>query len=1164
MKKLKSIYCLALASWFCCSAGLLLGQSSEPALRLADTTQVIQLFRGAEALLSEGKNQEALKMAEDALSTAKRIEGNPQIVGKFIAASTNALSNAYLNLNQLKEARIFAEQTLDLRLKVLGSIHVNVANALTGLARVASAEGKPEEAIKYGLQSLDVNLKARGTKNHRRIADLLSDLGKYHQEASKLKDAANYYDQALEVLTALDLGQSVEACDLYNQRGLLYKELGNPKQTMADYEAALAILEKLRLEEDHPHAGNIYGNLASVYDDFGQYQKSLKYYAIAERILAKSYGAKSYQVAFVNISTAVVHANLGQYDEGLADAHKGLNLLLDVYPPDHPNVAFGHYILGYRYLDKGFYDLAIAQIKAAVDIRLKHFGEKSIQVGNTIGLLGTIYQLKSDLDLALYYQRKELEIFETQTSPSNYNLANTYVNIGVTYAMKEDYKSAYAYFKKAAVVLEQAFGPESANALMPRMFAAQCKALDEKDPDSVVSELKNILTLTIKAYPENHPRVAEAHQIYSRALIKDKRFAEAAEQVKQSIKIIKTAHGAQHPNLAGAFLELVSLAEKNKSTDTIIAYCDSALLALNYQSPLNLSRITDYRLLIVALSTKGQSLLQKSKKDARLLTPAQTLFAEALSALDASFLQVSTPQAKQTLLGNAQKVFEGTLQGDLMSWNHTQDSSYLYHAFEVSEKARALQLYEAMNETKAIGFAGIPDSLLGLEQKLKLEITHYEKQRQSAFSSGKTEGDSLVIQYNQQIFHFQRRLDTLTQGFSRQFPEYYQLKYNLKVQGAKEVQKNLAANESVLEYFVGDSSLYCFVVQPHGIKLNALKKDFPLEQWVKRFQQSIIDMGQAQYSGTPLQNPLGVYLKLADSLYQKLILPLQPDLSPNLTIIPNGALHYLPFEALLQAKPERIDRMHAYPYLLKTHQIDYAYSATLLREMQQKQHLKKIQRRLLAFAPFYDGDTTILGIILPEDLGLRTGFQPLPHSGKEVLRAVETMGGYAFLGPKATEQLFNELAPNYRIIHLSTHARADDRNGDYAFLLFNEIKDSVENELLYARDLYNLRLNADLVVLSACETGVGELRRGEGIISLARAFTYAGAKSIVTSLWKVSDDHTADLMIRFYKNLKKGLPKDEALQRSKLDYLQENKGVAALPFYWASFIPIGDMSAISK
>ncbi|MEZ4935714.1 MAG: CHAT domain-containing protein [Saprospiraceae bacterium] len=184
----------------------------------------------------------------------------------------------------------------------------------------------------------------------------------------------------------------------------------------------------------------------------------------------------------------------------------------------------------------------------------------------------------------------------------------------------------------------------------------------------------------------------------------------------------------------------------------------------------------------------------------------------------------------------------------------------------------------------------------------------------------------------------------------------------------------------------------------------------------------------------------------------------------------------------------------------------------------------------------------------------------MPASGEEVKAASLFWNGDYYLNADATEDRFNEVAGNYRIVHLSTHGVADSRSGDYSYLAFAEQKDSLENEFLYVRDLYNIQLNADLVTLSACETAAGELQRGEGIISLARAFAYAGAKSILTTLWVADDSATRDLMKVFYQQLKNGEAKDRALQKAKQELL--GNGRFAHPFFWAGFVPVGDMQAL--
>ncbi|MFT5386704.1 MAG: CHAT domain-containing protein, partial [Saprospiraceae bacterium] len=383
-------------------------------------------------------------------------------------------------------------------------------------------------------------------------------------------------------------------------------------------------------------------------------------------------------------------------------------------------------------------------------------------------------------------------------------------------------------------------------------------------------------------------------------------------------------------------------------------------------------------------------------------------------------------------------------------------------------------------------------------------------------------------------------------------------------------QQLLTDNQSLIEYFVGDSSIFVFLVQKDNFEVHEIKKDFPLEEWVQEMTKEGIygyyTLSRAERNATLQDNTIINYTNAAQGLYEKLLAPFEDKLTKDLIIIPDGVLGYVPFEALLTAAPPREGAFRAYPYLIKKYQISYCYSATLLQEMKQKQHQQTPTESLLAMAPFYQGDVheMVARIDTSELLALRDSLAALPASGEEVAAIVKILDGTPSYGSAASLQQFEQLAANYRILHLSTHGKADDRVGDYAYLAFGVPDEAGTFDRLYARDLYNYSLNADMVVLSACETGIGKLQRGEGIISLARAFAYAGAKSIFTTLWQVSDEKTKDLMVYFYKNLKKGKTKDEALRNAKLEYLEKNEREAIHPFFWAGLIGIGDMSPVAQ
>ncbi|MEP7238956.1 MAG: CHAT domain-containing protein, partial [Ferruginibacter sp.] len=259
----------------------------------------------------------------------------------------------------------------------------------------------------------------------------------------------------------------------------------------------------------------------------------------------------------------------------------------------------------------------------------------------------------------------------------------------------------------------------------------------------------------------------------------------------------------------------------------------------------------------------------------------------------------------------------------------------------------------------------------------------------------------------------------------------------------------------------------------------------------------------------------------------------------HLVIIPHNELHFIPFEILENPETGKL--------LLNNFAVSYNYAASFLT----KKEKFNDKQQVLAFAPF-TGYTT--------DNELRQ----LTASKAEV----ETLRGKILTDTSATKSNFMKFAEQYGIIHLATHANANDSNPVQSFIAFYPQKDSSAMESrLYEPEIYNLNLSkSSLVILSACETGKGRLISGEGVMSLSRAFSYAGCPSVITSLWKAEDKATAFIMQQLHIYLQQGLNKDEALQKAKLDYLKSDKIEARFktPDFWANLILVGDPSGIYK
>ena len=278
-------------------------------------------------------------------------------------------------------------------------------------------------------------------------------------------------------------------------------------------------------------------------------------------------------------------------------------------------------------------------------------------------------------------------------------------------------------------------------------------------------------------------------------------------------------------------------------------------------------------------------------------------------------------------------------------------------------------------------------------------------------------------------------------------------------------------------------------------------------------------------------------------------------------IIPEGKLSYFPFDILVtKPVPEFSGLYKDVPFLIRDCSIRYGYSATLLDRLEKTGRIRL--DKLIAFAPGYADDTAHVGEGNFRDITIdRSSLISLPGSINEVLEIGKLSGGRAFTGSTASEGLFKKLAGDSHIIHLATHAFLDDDDPLQSKLVFSE--GTVEEDgFLNVYEIYNMDLAARMVVLSACNTGAGMIKNGEGIMSLARAFAYAGVPNIVMTLWTVSDRQSYKLMLGFYRHLISGRSTESALRRAKLDFLEEAEPEYQHPQYWAGFIFVGNPDSL--
>ncbi len=572
-----------------------------------------------------------------------------------------------------------------------------------------------------------------------------------------------------------------------------------------------------------------------------------------------------------------------------------------------------------------------------------------------------------------------------------------------------------------------------------------------------------------------------------------------------------------------------------------LEYANKAIASIAYdETDVDLDRVSDEMILNFDYLTLCTVLALKFRHDRDTATYSKVENTLALQyQIFESFNLATQGRAFKSTLFNTNQLSDWAISRNL--WIQKKEKAF-YHA----------EHYKLMRMRGAMGFKpatyNIPTQYFERETKLRTEVANLRKQMSE---KGENEDSQ------NQIFTKTKELNNLVIKLETDYPKYYKLKYNSEPAPLADIQKEVVDDTSALiSYFVGDTSIYIFTVLKDNLQAQEIKKPKDFLQKIDTFKQILSDANSqiADFS----KHSIAIYNLLLKEVLEKM-----PTHVSKLIIVPDDVLSYIPFEILTPSVSGANYRQSN--FLLKRYNISYAYSAHLLLEQQRIKN-KKTTHIFAGFAPKYENRDTLFAMtnIAMRTALTRDGTYELPEAKEEVQKISEFMGGTTFMNEAATEQAFKREANQYRILHFAMHSLTDDNNPSFSKLLFTVTpKDTTQDSDLTAGEIYAMSLNADLAVLSACNTGYGKISHGEGVMSLARAFTYAGVPATVTSLWKVPDIMTREIMVNFYKNLKAGMPKDEALRQAKLTYLDRVKfDEKAAPTYWAAFVLSGNTDAV--
>lgn len=482
-------------------------------------------------------------------------------------------------------------------------------------------------------------------------------------------------------------------------------------------------------------------------------------------------------------------------------------------------------------------------------------------------------------------------------------------------------------------------------------------------------------------------------------------------------------------------------------------------------------------------------------------------------------------------------------------------------AFDVSERRRARSLLEEIADGESTVAPSGTQDLLAKTRALRAQINALDRRRRESQEAGRTEqASSLEREIRQRLALLDSAQGQLRQAFPRRDGLVHPAPLSLQQLRDRGV---LEPNHVLLEISLGEERSFLWVVTVNDLKLHALPGRADLEALARAFAEAVAQPGESAKDRREIAGR---------ELSRLLLLPAAQELDRRrmVIVVPDGALHRVPFAALKVPGTEALAEPEQ--YLVAAHEIVTLPSASVLPALRRGQVPRQVlshQPRLAAladpaFSPPGEPSTSVPSDLAPtaRSLGF-TRLAPLPGARREVEAIVETVHpapaevAYGFDATKAL--LLDPKMSQARILHLATHTLVDPLHPELSGVVLS-LFDRDGNPLdgfLRLHEIYDLKLGANLVVLSACETGVGAEQRGEGLLSLARGFFHAGASQVVMSLWKVDDDSTAELMQRFYRQLfEEGSPTALALARAQRELLES--GQYQEPYHWAGFVFSGD------
>ncbi|MCG8578342.1 MAG: CHAT domain-containing protein [Bacteroidales bacterium] len=1010
------------------------------------------------------------------------------------------------------------------------------------------SNGNYEKAAKIGASILkDSNLRPKGEGQFRLLYKTIRSIVFSHG-----------YGKAYSFILQID---NKDETDLFNNYVLLYK--GTLSIAVEKPEQAKTIFTHL-LQQNNPQflhdsvKAKIYHNLSVLYRREGKHIRRLEYltksFELEKQILLNNSNFENYNLS-VETYTGALYLKYRQYEKAYRVFKEALAL------PFNKNITINNHALYHNYIDllftMGMEEKARTYIKNLLSF-YQTKGEYLIRdYANLLNTLSYHYWLQKNYTNSILYATKVLALTHEYGS-SNYDIRAAYNYLARSYYELQQYDKMLFYIKKSIAHSKNRHPELLGNSYL---YAGQylARIFEDEAAFEYIDSAKN----------SHYKQISQAYN-------------HSFEN-----KVALTYYELEQYNQCLYHLENVSQIMRSDSNYTDILVWDN-----KYEKAQCYQQLKDYHKAYKLLNEANNAMLNKypplqdksssiqSSKIGELYRKINIILAENLNSryhqsgeaeyLEEAMLYIDEAgKSIEILRGKQNYDRDRRIAGELY-FNFTEqsakvtmdlfevsgDTAYLQKAFEYIQKGKAYALMQGINEKRYKLNSGVPLEIVNELNTLKKQYDRYEQRYNNAYFSS-TIDSSLVATLSTHMTRSMASIDSINALIKDSYPEYSQEKARAPFLSIEQIQERLGKNQVIVDYYQTGSEIFRFAINKSSIQCDVIKTDIAFKQRIALVTREV----STPFIGQSSKEHIQQFAAASYELYNKLLCGLEHMVTDKeLIIVPHGELSYLPFEALLTEdvstkKPKFSD----YPWLIKKQTISYSYNTALLSNYSSK---PIPFNKVLAFAPEYRGNKSGDSIQLTTTLFLDSLLMPLQGAQDEIASIEKLFNTQSFTSQEANRGNFIGSMQDNHVLHLSMHSLNDEVQPFNSQLVFAST-DSLSGSFT-AGEIYNYNIKSPLAVLSSCSTGRGLKQKGEGLLSIARAFTYAGVEAQVMTLWPVNDKSGAKIVEGFYKNLENGLDKNKALQASKLNYLVNADGVKSHPYYWANYVLAGNTSPVKQ